>query len=466
MPATIDDLATQFKENTDQLDAILRAAEGEGRGLTDEESQRYDELEKTADGLQAEIKKGDAETGRRNRQQARRDYLNSPRERLTTPGQPGSEIPDPQDLDADDRERIRRQLHMAGKLRCFADPDLSPKENKRNAHLCGQWLAATLFGNPGALRWCKEHGVESLTMGETSNPKGGVLVPPEFEMSLIKLREEYGVARQICFVTPMASDTKIKPRRTSGLTAYAIGENAEITASDAGYDNIQLTARKWGTLSKHSSELEEDGAISIADELIDEAAYAFTSAEDGCLFLGDGTSTYHGITGLINAIAAGSQNEAATGNLQFATLDLTDFEKMCGMLPEYPGINPVWLISKAGYWNSMARLIDSAGGNTSAQIEAGPGGRQFLGYPVVVSQKMNSTLTDQASTDGLCYFGDYRMGCTFGDRRGVRVKISTDRYLEYDQIGILSTERMDINVHGRGSASAAGPIIMLTTPSA
>lgn len=452
-----EQLCKQLKEQTDELEAILKRAEGEKRGLSDDETKQYDELEKKAEETQAQIKRVEADNSRRQRQQARRQYLDTPRNRLITPpaiegGLAGEEI------NAEDRARIRRQLHMAGRLRSFSGPDA-----KEQAHLCGQWLLGTMFGNAGALAWCREHGVETLAMSGDSNVKGGVLVPQEFEASLIKLREEYGVARQICFVTPMGSDSLIKPRRTSGLTAYAIGDNQEVTASDAAYDNIELTARKWGVLSKHSSELDEDAAISIADELIDEAAFAFSSAEDGCLVSGDGTSTYHGINGLTNAIAAGSISAAAAGNLQFGTLDLNDFENVCGKLPEYPGIDPKWLISKAGWWASMARLIDAAGGNTGAQLGEGPSRRQFLGYDVVVSQKCNSTLTDQASTP-LCFFGDYRMGVTFGDRRGVRVKISTDRYLEYDQIGILSTERMDINVNGRGSASAAGPIIQLKTP--
>ena len=457
---TLEELSAKLKEQTEQLDATLKKAEDEKRGLSDDESKKYDELEKQADEAKAKIEKLHKDLARQQRQKDRHDFLDTPRPVQIPRPQPGDGNLDLGDTTAEDRARIRRQLHMAGRLRSFFGPDA-----KENAHLCGQWLLATLFGNHQALTWCKQHGIETLAMSTGSNPKGGVLVVPEFEASLIKLREEYGAARQLCFVTPMASDTKDKPRRTSGLTAYPIGDNEETTASDPAYDNVSLTARKWGALSKHSSELEEDAAISIADELIDEAAYAFASAEDGSFVLGDGTkASYHGITGLDNAIAAGSRKTAAAGNLKFADLDLADFEGMVGQLPEYPGIDPIWLISKAGYAASMMRLIDSAGGNTSANIERGPSWREFLGYPVKISQKMNSTLTDQASTNGLCYFGDYRMGVTFGDRRGVRVKISTDRYFELDQIGILSTERMDIVVHGRGTASAAGPIIQLSTP--
>lgn len=461
MPATKrEELCKLLAAASDEMDTILKKAEEEDRPLADDERKRFDELDAKAKPIQQQIEQIDGDQERRNRQALRHKIFEGPGPLQTTPAQLDDVVLDPSELTAEDRRKIRRQYRRAGKLRAF-----SGDSAEYDAYLCGQWLAATLFGNQKAAEWCKAHGVESLAMETSDNTKGGALVPDEFEASLIKLREEYGVARRICAVTSMASDTKSKPRRTSGLTAYAIGDNQEVTSSDMGYDNVQLTARKWGVLTKHSSELDEDAVISLANEIVDEAAAAFASAEDGAFFLGDGTSTYHGVVGLINAIAAGSKVTAATGNTAFSSIDLSDFESMVGKLPEYPGINPVWLIHKAGFAASMQRLLDAAGGNTIDHLERGPSGRQFLGYPVIVSQKMNSTLTAQTSTNGLAYFGDFRMGCLFGDRRGVRVKISTDRYLELDLIGTLVTQRFDVVSHGRGTASAAGPIIMLSTPS-
>ena len=89
----------------------------------------------------------------------------------------------------------------------------------------------------------------------------------------------------------------------------------------------------------------------------------------------------------------------------------------------------------------------------------------FLGYPVVFSQVMNSTLTAQTSTNGLCYFGDLRQAAMFGDRRGLSIAVSNDRYFELDQLAIRGTERYDIAVHETGDASSTpGSIIQLSTP--
>lgn len=88
----------------------------------------------------------------------------------------------------------------------------------------------------------------------------------------------------------------------------------------------------------------------------------------------------------------------------------------------------------------------------------------FLGYPVQMVNVMNSTTSAQTSTHGLVYFGDLAMAALFGSRRGVSIAVDSSRYFELDQLAIRGTQRFDINVHGTGTASVAGPVIQLLTP--
>jgi HK97 family phage major capsid protein len=283
------------------------------------------------------------------------------------------------------------------------------------------------------------------------------------ETTIIDLREIYGVARQSVFVRAMGSDSTVIPRRAGGVTAYFVSENGEITASDKNWDAVSLTARKLAAMCRMSSEITEDSIVNLADDLAGEISYAFAKKEDECLFLGDGTSTYGGIVGLKSAVAAGSKVTAATGNTSFATLDLEDFMQMVGKLPEYAVAGARWYISRQGWANSMLRLAEAAGGNTVAQVAQGAP-LQFLGFPVTISQVMNSTLTAQVSTDGLAYLGDLQMAASMGTRRGVSIAVDASRYFEFDQLAIKGTERFDLNVHEKGTASEAGPVIMLSTP--
>jgi HK97 family phage major capsid protein len=329
----------------------------------------------------------------------------------------------------------------------------------------GQWFAA-FQGHEGAKQWCQDHGFGfRAAMTEGFDSKGGYLVPEQFEAAVIALLNDYGVARRSLAVVPMTSDTKITPRRTGGLTVYSVGEGSTITASDISYDQVRLIAKKFAILIKHSAELAEDAAVAMGNEFAREIAYAFAEKEDQCAFNGDGTSTYGGIVGIKSALAAGSKYTAATGNTAFSTLDLEDFEGMMSKLPSYAYMNggPSWYISRAGWAQSIQRLLAAAGGNTIADLQAGAQPR-FLGYPVVFADVMNSTLTAQTSTDGLAYFGNLRMAGLFGDRRGLAIATSTDVYFTTDDVGVRATERFDVNIHDKGDASNAGGIVMLSTP--
>jgi len=58
-------------------------------------------------------------------------------------------------------------------------------------------------------------------------------------------------------------------------------------------------------------------------------------------------------------------------------------------------------------------------------------------------------------------FGNLGMACSLGDRRGIRVALSSEQYWEEDQIGVKGTMRHDINVHDLGSTTVKSPFAVL-----
>lgn len=342
------------------------------------------------------------------------------------------------------------------------------EDGEKNAYVFGHIVAAGLFNKSASKRWLKEHGL-SNALSEDSNEKGGLFVPTETSMEIIRLVEEFGVFRRYAKFEPMTSDRKVVPVRTSGLTAYPVAEtntgnesSNTGTQSEPAYTNAELVARKWKAWTKMADELNEDSLVMMADELAVESAIAFAYAEDNAGFNGDGTSTYHNILGVFNAVAAGSIFTARAGNTAFSTLDMEDFIDMKGKLPGFPGIRPAWFISKEGYCASMERLMLALGGNTVANAAAG-GVPEFLGFPVVITNVLNGTLTTQTSTNLLAY-GDLRMAALLGDRRRMTMSLTDQRYWDSDQIAVKTTERIDINVHSRGTDSTAGAILVMATP--
>ena len=130
------------------------------------------------------------------------------------------------------------------------------------------------------------------------NSAGGVLVPAEVLNAIIALRETYGVFRRECRVVPMSADALDVPRRTGGFTTGFFGENTALSKSQVSFDDVNLTAKKLGTLGRLSSEVSEDAIASFGDFVTAEVAYAFASKEDDCGFNGDGSSVFGGMRGL------------------------------------------------------------------------------------------------------------------------------------------------------------------------
>ena len=295
-----------------------------------------------------------------------------------------------------------------------------------------------------------------MTTGD--NTKGGFLVPEPLEASIIELREQMGIFRQDANVVSMGDAVMILPKMSSELTSYYVGENTTITPSDMGIHQIKLEARKLATLTVVSSELNEDSVISVAEMLARSVAQTFATQEDSAGFLGDGTSTYGGIVGLAGALAAGSK-VTATSLQTFGTLTTAFFENVVGSAKMWMNSKPKWYISQQGWANSMQRLLDAVGGNAIQDLANGAP-KMFLGYPVQISQVLESRTT---GTTGLpaCYFGDLQQGVYLGTRRGINVVADSSIYFTQDSIAVRATERFDINVHDRGTSTASGGLVQL-----
>lgn len=355
---------------------------------------------------------------------------------------------------------------LYGKLKHFQDREIDGHVVRAvdQAFVVGMWFKATIFNNAEAQEWCKSRGVSiTKAQAEGVDGAGGYLVPEELMANIITLREQFGVFRQECQVVPMGSDTLNWPRRTGGLTAYFTGENQAITESQAAWDNVNLTAKKLGALCRMSNEIAEDAVVSIADWLVGEIAYAFASKEDDCGFNGDGTSTYGGMRGIAQIFQDGSHTagQYQVSSATWSSMVIKDFTGVMGTLPQYALANAKWYMSQQGFYSIAAKVFAEAGGNRTDTLSEDVKHR-ILGFPVVFAQKL--PVTTPGSGKPMFFFGDLSKAAALGERRGVTIKRSDHRYFENDQIGLLGTERFDINCHDLGDTSNAGPLVAAKSP--
>lgn len=342
-----------------------------------------------------------------------------------------------------------------------------PKDAKGqlSAYRAGKWLQATLYGDIAAQDYCRKNGIGvRAALSGGVNTAGGALVPDELERAIIDLREEYGLFRRVCRVTPMGSDTRSIPRRTGGLTAYYVGENQKGNESDAGWDNVSLVAKKLMVLTRMSSEVSEDAIIDLADTMAQEIAYAFAVKEDTVGFNGTGVAADGGIVGvLVKALQAAfskAKVEAATGHDTMAEIDADDLLKLMAAIPQYAKRGAAWYCSPSAQ-ELVFNAIKIAGGGTTRDMLAESDTPRFLGYPIEVTPVMADDPAATYNGSVIVGFGNLRQAVTMGDRRGIRIALSSEQYWEEDQIGIKGTERHDINVHDLGSTTAKSPFAVL-----
>jgi len=418
---------------------IKDKADQEVRGMTEEEALAFDKHLKEAERLEQEA----------NRQEKLEDTeqrLNKPQERKVAP----------ETANGDRIEVVKPDMFRFGQLRAFKG-----KTAEADAYRSGKFLLASLMGNAEARQWCRDHGIEIRVQTEGVNSAGGFVVPDVMERAIIDLRETYGMYRKEARVMPMSSDHTIVPRRSGGVTAYFMGETEAITESQKSWNQVELTAKKLGALTRMSTDLSDDAIINIADDLADEMAYAFAAKEDACGIDGDGESTYGGMTGIkskmIDGAHAGSYIEATSSGDAWSEIDGTELTAMVGALPMYARANAKWYIDGVGKAALFDRLLIAAGGNTILSLQ-GKIEPNYLGYPIVESPAM--TYIEGTDAVIMFFFGDLRKAATFGDRRGITIKVSSDRYLEYDQIAVQATERFCIVNHDIGGASGVrGPVV-------
>jgi HK97 family phage major capsid protein len=438
MSARLNALRAKQGEIHDQMEALLtKASNDNDRALSPEEDQVFKDLEVT-------FKDGKIAIEREEKVEAIKASLAKP---LNLPGSEQTKTP-------------AQAKFRYGTLKAF--------KNAEDAYPMGMFLRATVFGDQKAFGWCDEHGVPVIrAQGETVGTTGGYLVPVLLNQAIIDLRETYGTLRQALRPIPMGSDSITMPRRAGGVSAYWTAENTAITESSKSWGQVALTAKKLACLTRTSTELAEDAIISIADDLAAEMAYSFAQAEDAAFWNGDGTSTYGGIVGFRTKMVAvlGSGQlagavDGATGHDTFAEIDASDLANVMAKLPKYAEPGAKWYASQPAWALVFQRLVAASGGVTMSEMVGGKPQRSYLGYPVMIDQTMPTATTDISDTVMIA-FGDIGLSTTMGERRGITIKTSGERYFEYDQIAITATERVDINVHDVGDSTTAGPLVAL-----
>lgn len=301
-------------------------------------------------------------------------------------------------------------------------------------------------------------------LGELTSVGGGVLVPDEAMNRIIDLMTRYGKFRKNTSVLKIGGGITNVPKIETDMTVYCPGEGGEITDADITFSQVKLQPKTWAALAKVSNELDEDSLIAIGYIVGLSIARSMAKKEDLVGFLGDGTSTYFGHTGVIGKFMSISDTISEIAGLKVASgnawseIILQDFRDVISLLPEDYDESAKWYMSKKFYNDVCWKLAEAAGVANIFEILSDKKARHFLGYEVEFVSVMPKT---EANSQIPAILGDLSVGSYLGERKQLTIEQSKGVFFKNYQTGILGVERVDVNVFGCGDKTNPGPIVGL-----
>jgi HK97 family phage major capsid protein len=143
------------------------------------------------------------------------------------------------------------------------------------------------------------------------------LVPQGFEDELIIKLKAWGGMTRVCRTISTSTGNPLPWPNADDTTNVGewLTEAAGVGTADPTFSNVTLGANKLSSKQvKLSVELEQDSAFNIAELLVNMFARRMGTTANAAFTVGDGTSTYGTITGLINAlVTATGRNVLALG---------------------------------------------------------------------------------------------------------------------------------------------------------
>lgn len=341
------------------------------------------------------------------------------------------------------------------------------------AYRSGKWAQAVIHGDAEAMRWCIDAGVQmskghgervSRAMVEGVFTSAGWLIPTEMEAAIIANREQYGVARRIAQIVPMNTASTQIPRVTADMTAYFVGEGTAGTETDTAGDQVTLTLKDLMAYSRIGKSTAQDSVIPLAEMVANEQSRAFAIKEDACMFVGDGTSTYGGIMGIITllelAAYAGGRYVNVTPVNTFGEVTNTEISGTIGKLPVYARNGARWVASGVAEALMFSRLRLAAGGNDTGTLNGGVLEYPYAGFPVSVAHNMPAGATTDYNTKIMILLGNFQLGVAFGSGSGMMMTVDPYTQAEQNLTRIITSERIDIVNHGvNKSTTVAGCIV-------
>lgn len=263
----------------------------------------------------------------------------------------------------------------------------------------------------------KIHETRAKALNEGTGSAGGYLVPEEFERTIERLMNEYGVIRQNATKVSMSTDVKRLNTLTGNPTVYIVGELSTITGSQNTFAEPVLTAKKYACITDWSNEVFEDSEVNLIQQIQETIAEEMMQKEE-VEFISGATSGSEGLL-TVSGVSALSLISGTT----FANITFDDLSAMMVKLEQ--DVSNVASRNSAFYMSpyTYGQLRIKKGTDNHYILPPVPSSdmpAMAFGKNIYTSLSMPSTT---ATGTKFVIYTDLRKTAVIGDRRGMTVKV-------------------------------------------
>ena len=271
--------------------------------------------------------------------------------------------------------------------------------------------------------------MNALSVGE--DPKGGYTVPDEFERKLVEALEENNIFRGLATVIRTSSGTRKIPVAEDTGEATWIDEGEEIAEADTTFGQKTLAAYKMGTMIKISNELLHDSAFDLASYIARRFGVRMGNAEEKAFITGNGEGKPLGILadtgGAEIGVTAAAENKVTFDEIFDLYYSLkSPYRKKADFL-----CNEALLLQLMKIKDKNDNYI------WKPSLEIGKPDT-ILNRPLRTSAYMPAL----AAGEKALLFGDFSY-YWIADRQNRTFKRLNELYARTDQVGFISTQRVD-----------------------
>lgn len=377
--------------------AILDAAEGEGRGLNEDEERNYGELLSTVDGLQAKIER---EQDLERREAALEEPVRAPIKPSSKPGDAAI------GMSAGD---VRR-YSLVRAIHAMATGDW------RNAKLeleASQAVAKRLGFDPQGLfvpyDWLAGNEQRDLTKG--TNTAGGYTVATDLlAQDFIELLRNRVIVMQAgaTMLAGLVGDIAI-PRQTGGATAYWVAESGAPTESQQTFDQVAMSPKTVGGFTDISRKLLKQSSLNVEEFVRRDLAAVLGLEIDRAGLHGSGANNQPtgvaGTSGIGLVYAGGAATNGVNANGAAPVwADVVNLETEVAV--DNADLGALYYITNAKVRGKMKQTAKVA--STDSMMLWENNNTPINGYPALVTNQVSSALSKGSADDlSAMFFGNW-----------------------------------------------------------